>query len=284
VNAEQRNTRAGWLTVAPATAYVLVTLAVPMILLLTYSFLRFVPGKITDYAPTLENYSRLLGDLFYLKVIAHTALLALEVTLVTLILGFPVALYLTRVAMRGKSLLTYLVFLPLMVGIVVRAYGWIIILGRQGVINNALMSSGLIDKPLALLFTPLAVVLGLIEVALPFMIMPLIAALEKVDVHVEEAARALGATPWQRFVRVTLPLSKPGIVAGSLFVFSMSLTAYAVPALLGGSKVKTIAGFAYDAMLVGYNWPFGAAIGLFMALLSGTIVYGYLKVVAREQG
>src|SRR5262249_36756725 len=158
-------------------------------------------------------------------------------------------------------------FLPLMVGIVVRAYGWIIILGRQGVINTALMMTGLIDAPLGLLFTPFAVILGLIEVALPFMIMPLVSALEKIDPHVEEAARALGATPWQRFSRVTLPLSMPGIVSGCLFVFSMSLTAYAVPALLGGSKVKTIAGFAYDAMLVGYNWPFGAAIGLFMALL-----------------
>lgn len=258
-------------------------LVVPMILLLGYSFLHFVPGKITDYVPTLENYRRLLGDLFYLTVIGQTALLALAVTLVTLVLGFPVALYLTRVATRWKSFLTYLVFLPLMVGIVVRAYGWIIILGRQGVINNALIASGLIDQPLSLLFTPLAVVLGLIEVALPFMIMPLIATLEKVDPHVEEAARALGATPWQRFIRVTLPLSKPGIVSGSLFVFSMSLTAYAVPALLGGSKVKTIAGFAYDAMLVGYNWPFGAAIGLFMAMLSGAIVYGYLRAAARDQ-
>src|SRR6201987_2815158 len=114
----------GWITVAPATAYVAGSLVVPLLLLLVYSFLHFVPGKITDYVPTLENCRRLLGDVFYLKVIGETAILALELTVLTLVIGFPVAIFLTRTASRWKPLLTSLVFLPPMVGIVVRAYGW----------------------------------------------------------------------------------------------------------------------------------------------------------------
>ena len=277
----RRRRLGGWATVAPATLYVLATMMVPLILLLGYSFLRFVPGKITDYTLTIDNYRRLLGDWFYLKVIGQTAQLAFEVTLATLVIAFPIAYFLARTNSRYKAALTYLVFLPLMVGIVVRAYGWMIILGREGLINSAFLGLGIIGAPLDLLFTPFAVVLGLIEVSLPFMIMPLIASLEKIDPHVTEAARALGATPFQTFARVTFPLSMPGIVSGSLLVFSMSLTAYAIPALLGGPKVKMIAAFAYDAMLVGYNWPFGAAIGLFMALLSSLVVYGYLRSTTR---
>lgn len=279
--AARRRRLGGWATVAPATLYVVATMIVPLLLLLGYSFLRFVPGKITDYTLTTDNYSRLLGDWFYLKVIGQTAQVALEVTLVTLVAAFPIAYFLARTTSRYKAVLTYLVFLPLMVGIVVRAYGWMIILGREGLINSTFLGMGIISAPLNLLFTPFAVILGLVEVSLPFMIMPLMASLEKIDPHVAEASRALGATPFQTFTRVTLPLSMPGIVSGCLLVFSMSLTAYAVPALLGGPKVKMISGFAYDAMLVGYNWPFGAAIGLFMAVLSGLIVYGYLRSTMR---
>ena len=127
-----------------------------------------------------------------------------------------------------------------------------------------------------------AVTLGLVEVLLPFMVMPILASLEKVDRSVEEASRVLGATPMQTFLRVTLPLARPGVVSGSLLVFSLAITAYALPALLGGSKVKMIAALAYDAMLVGHNWPFGSAIGIFMGLVSWSIVYLYLRSVNRR--
>lgn len=267
---------------APAMLIVAATLVTPAALMLGYSFLRFVPGTITDFTLTIENYQRLFGDFFYLRVVLETVQIGVIVTVLSLLFGYPVAYFLARTESRFKGILVYLIFLPIMVGIVVRAYGWIVILGRGGLLNASLLALGLIDSPLRLLFTIYAVTFGLVEVLLPFMIMPIMSSLEKVDRHVEEAARALGATPMQAFWRVTFPLSLPGIVSGSLLVFSLSITAYALPALLGGAKVKMIAALAYDAMLVGYNWPFGSAIGIFMGVVSGTIVYLYIRSIGRR--
>lgn len=269
---------------APATLVTLVGLVLPAALMLVYSFLRYVPGLITDYSPTLANYVRLLGDVFYLRVVLETLEVGLLVNALTIGLGFPVAVFLARTRSRLKGLLTYLVFLPMMVGIVVRAYGWIVILGRDGLANRVLLALGLADAPVRFLYTQHAVILGLAEVLLPFMVLPLVASLEKIDPHVEEAARSVGATPRQTFLRVTLPLSLPGLLSGSLLVFSLSITAYALPALLGGTRVKMIAGLAYDAMLVGYNWPFGAAIGVFMAAISTAVVYAYLRLLSPTRG
>jgi putative spermidine/putrescine transport system permease protein len=269
------------LLLAPAVAVTLGALVVPALLMLAYSLVRYVPGKITDWTPTLENYARLGQDLFYLRVLWETVQLGLVVTAGTVMLGYPVALLLARTRSRWKPVLAYLVFLPMMVGIVVRAYGWMVILGRDGLVNSLLLATGLVDTPLRLLYTRTAVVLGLVEVMLPFMVMPLAAALEKIDRHVVEAARACGATPAVAFVKVTLPLSLPGLLSGVLLVFSLSVTAYALPALLGGAKVKMIAALAYDAMLVGYNWPFGAAIGIVMAAVATAIVFGALRAASR---
>ena len=270
------------LALLPSLAIVGIGLVFPGLIMLAYSFLRYVPGRITDFTLTIENYLRLFGDFFYLGVVVKTLQLGVIVTVLSLLLAYPVAYYLARTTSRLKGVLTYLVFLPMMVGIVVRAYGWIVILGREGLLNTGLQSLGVVDEPVRLLYTMHAVVLALVEVLLPFMIMPILSSLEKIDRHVEEAARAAGATPMQAFLRVTLPLSLPGIVSGSLLVFSLSITAYALPALLGGTKVKLIAALAYDAMLVGYNWSFGSAIGIFMGLVSGTVVYLYLRTTGRR--
>lgn len=283
----KRISRSRWrrmLLLAPAMLITLIALILPTVLMFIYSLLRYVPGLITDYTLTLANYVRLLGDLFYLRVVLQTIEVGLLVNLVTIALGFPVAYLLARTRSRFKGVLTYLVFLPMTVGIVVRAYGWIVILGRDGLVNSALVGMGLVDSPVRFLYTTHAVILGLAEVLLPFMVMPLLASLEKIDPHVEEAARSLGATSGQTFRRVTLPLCMPGLVSGSLLVFSLSITAYALPALLGGTRVKMIAALAYDAMLVGYNWPFGSAIGIFMAAVSTGVVYAYLHFLNPRRG
>jgi putative spermidine/putrescine transport system permease protein len=277
-----RESLARLLTFGPAVTVIVGTLVIPVLLMLLYSLWRFVSGKITDYTFTLDNYVRLLGDPFYLKVIWKTLQLGLIVTAITLLLGYPLAFFLARTRSKFKNILTYLVFMPLMVGIVVRAYGWIVILGHEGALNNLLIGLGFLERPFRFLYTSHAVVVGLIEVLLPFMVMPLLSSIEKIDPHVEEAARALSATRLQTFRRVTLPLSLPGIVSGSLMVFSLTITAYALPALLGGAKVKMISALAYDAMLVGYNWPFGSAIGIVMIVVSSVIVYVYLRVMGRQ--
>jgi putative spermidine/putrescine transport system permease protein len=269
------------IALAPAMATIGLVLAAPMALMAFYSVMHYVPGRVTDYHVSLDSYARLFGSLFYLGVVLQTIKLSAIVTFASLALGYPVAFWLSRTRSRAKGLLTYLLFLPLMVGIVVRIYGWIVLLGNKGLVNFVLLELGAIHSPVRLLQTPSAVIFGLVETVLPFMIMPILSSLQSMDRRIEEAARATGATPWQAFLRVTLPMSLPGVVAGSLMAFSLSITAYALPALLGGSRVKMIAGLAYDAMLVGSNWPFGSAIGIFMTVVSSLIIYGYLRGVSR---
>jgi putative spermidine/putrescine transport system permease protein len=268
-----RGRTASWLVVAPALAVAIVLLVVPLLLMVAYSFWRFVPAGVTDYRFTLTNYGRLFGGMFYLRVAAATLWLALEVTLVSVLVGYPVAYLIVRRAGRYRAALAYLLFIPLMLGIVVRAYGWMVILGRNGLLSAALQALGLARHPVELLYTHTAVLLGLVEVLLPFAVMPMISAIEKINPHVEEAARVLGAGRAQIFRSITLPLSQAGIVSGALLVFSLSFTAYALPALLGGGKVQTLSAVAYDTMLVGFNYPFGSAIGVFMIAIATAAVY-----------
>lgn len=272
------------LTLGPATTVVLTVLALPLTIMLLYSFWRFVPSKITDYTFTLGNYARLFTGLFYLKVALGTLELGLIVTAISLVLSYPLANWLGRTASPLKGMLTYLVFAPMMVGIVVRAYGWMVILGRNGLINNLLLHLGLIHVPLRLLYTRFAVVLGLVEVLMPFAVLPMISAVEKIDPRVEEAARALGASRFQTFWKVSLPLSRTGIISGGILVFSLSITAYALPALLGGARIQMISTLAYDAMLVSFNYPFGSAIGMFMVVIATAVVFYYMKLSGSGLG
>ena len=274
--------RRSLLLTLPSLGVILLVLVLPLLLMAAFSLWRFVPGKITDYSLTIANYQRFLLDGFYLGVIGETMRLGLIVTALSLILGYPVAFFLARTTSRWQPVLVYLIFVPMMISLVVRAYGWMVLLGYTGVVNATLGKLGLIAMPLRLLNSVHAVVLGLVEVLLPFMVIPILAALRDIPPAVEEAARALGATPRQTFLRVTLPLSVPGMVSGSLMVFSLTITSYALPALLGGAKVKMISGIAYDAMLVSYNWPFGSAVGIIMVGVSSALIYFYLRSVPRK--
>lgn len=273
-----------WLT-APSLAVIAVVLVAPLMLMLLFSLWRFVPGQITDYSFTLGNYQRFFRDGFYLKVVSDTVQLGLVVTVLSLVLGYPTAYFLARTKSRWQPVLVYLIFVPMMISLVVRAYGWMVLLGYNGVVNATLLWLGVITQPLKLLNSVHAVVLGLVEVLLPFMVVPLLTALKDIQPSVEEAARALGATPRQAFLKVTLPLSVPGIISGSLMVFSLTITSYALPALLGGAQVKMISAIAYDAMLVSYNWPFGSTVGIVMVMVSTALIYGYIRSVpAKAEG
>ena len=271
-------------TLGPATLLIGIALIVPLVLMFAYSVWKYVPGQITDYSLTLDNYGRLFMSSFYLSVLLGTVEIGLGVTVVCLLMAYPVALYLARTTSPIKGLLSYLLLAPLMVGIVVRAYGWMIILGRNGLVNAALIWVGVSHQPLQLLYTRTAVIVGLVEILLPFATVPLISSIEDIDRHIEEAARVLGATKLQTFRRVTLPLSWPGMMSASLLVFSLSITAYALPALLGGGKVQVVSGLAYDEMLVAFNYPFGSAIGMLLVVLATAMVFFYLRLSRMERG
>ncbi len=254
----------------------------PLLYLGRYSFFVYDPADPLARGFTLANYLRFLSDAYYLGVLAETLAIALAVTLSALILGFPVAYGLARLKSRWRAVLLVLIISPLYVSAVVRAYGWLVILGDGGLINNLLIWLGIVSRPIRMMFTPWAVVVALTEVALPFMILTLASTLQRIDPALEEAAANLGARPWRVFREVLLPLSMPGIVAGSMLVFILAAGSYATPALIGGRRVKMLVTEVYQQMTAIYNWPFGAAVSFILLLLTLLSVAAFARTL-RER-
>ncbi len=265
---------------APAVLVVGILLAGPLGLLLSYSL---APGGSTraDFTDglTLENYQELLADGFYLSIIAKTIWMSLLTTLWSIVVGWPLAYFLWHAPARFKSLLTLAVVAPLLVSIPVRNYGWMVILGDTGVLNTALMSLGLVKAPVKLMFTDLAVIIGLTHVLMPFVVLSVLAALERVPDNLVEAAQTLGASRLKAIVLIAFPLSMPGILAGGVLVFCVAMSSYVTPALMGPSGAKYAATLLYQQFVSMFNWPRGAALAailLAFTALSLVLVFGAL--------
>ena len=219
---------------------------------------------------TLDNYSFLLEDKLYWISYLKSIKIALISTVLCLLLGFPMAYAIARTPYPWRNLLLLLIILPFWTSFLLRVYAWMVMLGKQGLINNLLLSVGLIDEPLQMLYTDAAVYLGIVYTYVPFMILPLYATLEKLDLDLHEAAADLGARPTQVFRDVTLPLAMPGIIAGSLLVFIPALGEYVIPALLGGLDSLMIGRTLYDEFFVNRDWPLASAVAtvlLFILIL-----------------
>jgi putative spermidine/putrescine transport system permease protein len=271
-----------WVLVGPVLALFLVFFALPVVVLFALSFERVDTSTFEVVDPfTLYNYTRFLFDRFYLEVLGVTLRISLAVTLLTLLTGYPVAVYLLRVGPRERALLMLLVVSPLLVSLVIRSFGWVIVLGPQGLVNASLLALGLVDRPLKLMYTETAVVIGLAHVFYPFMVLSIYGALHRIDPAVDRAARNLGAGPWRAFWRVTLPLSVPGILAGSLIVFALSVSSFVTPALLGGPWVKVVAYMVWEQNLVVLDWGFAAAIAVILLGVTGLIMLAYNRLVER---
>jgi len=256
--------------VLPAGILVSLLLLAPMLLLFRISLNSFSPTEMMLEATTAANYLRAVQDPYYRQVLGTTLAVALGSTLLTLGLGFPAAYWLARMQSRAKGFLVLLVMFPLLVGNVVRAAGWLALLGNGGAINAALLGLGLIAAPLPLLYNTGAVVAGIVAVVLPYMILTLSAVIEGIPRQAEEAAANLGARPLAAFRRVVLPLALPGVVAGCVLVFVLCMNTYASAVLLGGPQFKMMAPAVYDQFVRGNNWPFGAALAFI--LLGFTLV------------
>ena len=256
--------------VAPATLFVAIGLLIPVAILFRYSLNAFVPGKFMVEALTLDNYVRFFTDPFYLNILWRTSRVAFVTTLICLILGFPLAYVLARMQSSRKNLVIMLVVLPLFVGNAVRAAGWMVAFGSKGFINGSLMGAGIISTPIEIMYTELAVVIGIAAVNLPFMVLTLSSVIEGIDRAVEEAAFSLGANPWTMFQRVLVPLAMPGILAGTILTFILAMNAYATPVLLGGPKFQTMGPLVYNQFAQQNNWPFGAAISFI--LMAATLI------------
>ncbi|GAB4181175.1 MAG: ABC transporter permease [Thalassobaculales bacterium] len=256
--------------IAPATVFVALGLLVPIAILFRYSLNQFVPGRFMVEALTFENYIRFFTDPYYTVVLWRTVRVAVICTAVCLVMGFPLAYVLARTQSRHKNLLIMLVILPLFVGNAVRAAGWMTLFGSKGFLNASLTWLGLIEVPLEIMYTELAVIIGITAVNLPFMVLTLQSVIEGIDRPVEEAAMSLGAGPWPTFWRVIWPLALPGVLAGVILTFILAMNAYATPVLLGGPKFTMMGPLVFGQVMQQANWPFGGAVSF--VLMTATLL------------
>jgi spermidine/putrescine transport system permease protein len=262
-----------WALIAPAGFWLLVFFLVPILLMIGYSVMpRGTYGGVTR-GFTLEHYARFFDPL-YLSILGRTAVVALLCTALCLVLGYPVAWAIAR-SHRWRNLLMFLVVLPFWTSFLVRTFAMIFLLRDTGLINTTLLSLGVIEQPLTLLYTRSAVLAGMVYSFLPFMILPIYATLEKLDPALLEAASVLGARPAARFWRVVLPLSMPGVVAGSLLGFIPALGSFLPSDLLGGAKEMLIGNLIQNQFSAARHWPFGSAASavVMVGVLVGVLLY-----------
>lgn len=278
---EGRPRGSAWLLPLPAALTVVVFLVLPLVLMFRYSLNRHSPAEFMVEMVTFENYAKFFGDSFYQGVLGTTIQVSALTTLLCLILGLPAAYYVARASPRMKGLLIILVVLPLLMGNAVRTASWMVVLGNRGVVNTLLVESGLVREALTILYTPTAVVIGLTSVLLPFMIITLQSVIDGIEPALEEAALNLGAGPLTTFFRVVLPLAMPGVIAGTVLCFILSMNAYATPVLIGGPQFHMMAPTIYGQIAKAANWPFGSALAF--VLMAATLVLTVASSLAMQR-
>ncbi|MBW3805592.1 spermidine/putrescine ABC transporter permease PotB [Aeromonas jandaei] len=257
----------GWLTLF---------VFLPNLMIIGVSFLTRDESELIAPLFTLSNYGRLLDPLYF-EVLLHSLWLALLATSICLLVGYPFAWLLAHLPARIRPLLLFLVVVPFWTNSLIRTYALKVLLGTRGLINGWLLDLGLIERPLQMMYTEVAVIIGLVYVLLPFMVLPLYSSIEKLDGRLLEAARDLGANGWQRLVRIILPLTLPGIIAGCLLVFLPAMGMFYVSDLLGGAKHLLIGNLIKTQFLNSRDWPFGAAISVMLTVLMALLVYCYWR-------
>ena len=263
--------------VLPGVMFMLVAFAAPVLYLVLDSF-RDAGGL------SLAGYRKVLGDSYYLGVIANTLQLGLVTTLGTLLLGYPAAFALSRAPPKLQVLLFALIFLPLTVSIIVKTFGLTIMMRRDGIINWLLLNLGLVDRPIRLVFSEFALYFGMINIFLPLMILPIYSVMRQLDTNLNDAAATLGAGPVMTFLRVTLPLTMPGVVAGASLVFSIAVAAYVTPGLLIGDRFMTMSQVMAKAYLNIRDFNLGASMAVIMLVLAAVIVLVSTALVQRSSG
>ncbi len=272
-----------WL-MAPLVLLLGLWFLLPVVLLLSNSLHVVVIGQPSPPVLTFANYARFLADPFYLRYLGATLVLGAFVTLLATLVGYPVAYGLARSRHRWKTPLRLLVVAPLLVSVVIRTYGWIVLLANNGAVNNALVGLHLIRQPIKFMFTYTGVTIGLVHFALPVAILSLVGVIEGIDTSLEDAARGLGASASRAFFRITLPLSLPGIAAGSMLVFSLTVAAFVQPALMGGPSVTVLSTLIYEQMTVTLDWGFGAAVATILLVVSTGLFLVYQRLLGLARG
>lgn len=257
---------AAWLVLSPLLAWLALFIVVPTIMLVVVSFAeRDALGRVV-YQFSFDNYVRAFNWV-WLKVLVESVWYAFLTTLICMAVGYPAAFFIGRAPERWRGILLMMVMVPFWTSFLIRTYAWITILSKEGLVNSLLMSSGLFSEPVTLLYTPFAIVLGLVYNFLPFMILPIYTSVEKLDGAMIEAAYDLGAGPTRAFSQVIIPLTRPGITAGALLVFIPSIAMFAITTLMGGGANPTIGEVIFKQFTSGRNQPFGAALGTLLLII-----------------
>lgn len=262
-----------YLLLLPGVVFLIFFALVPLIMLISGSF-------IGDGGFTLSRYFDFFTDDYYMVILSRTIKLALISTLISAILGFPTAYYISRSKVNRRGLFIALAVFPLLTSPVIRSFTWMVILGRQGMINTFLQNIGLIQEPLSLLYNEVAIVIGFVYLFMPLMILSLVGVLENIDHELVMAAESLGATRRQSFAKIVFPLSVPGLIIGSVLVFTGSLTAYTTPQLLGGTDSRVLATVIYQNAMTLFDWDTAAVIATVMILVTvlvTTVINGLAK-------
>lgn len=262
---------AAFLLMLPGFAWLAAFMLVPCGLILAYSFLeRGTYGGLV-YNFTFANFTRAFEET-YLAIFLTSVRIASISTLISLIVAYPAAYAISKLPPRWQLLVLFLVILPFWSNYLIRSYAWMVILNNQGVLNHALMALGVTTEPVRLLYNEFAIVLGLVYNYLPFVILSIFASLQRLNPELLEASEDLGAPAWRTFFRVMLPMTAPGIAAGGVFVFVLSIGNFVTPDLLGGGQVTMVGNVIYGQFMSARDWPFGAALALILL----TIMFGLL--------
>ncbi len=277
--------RHGMMLLAPLALVLAGFFLLPVVMMLPTSFREYAPGLgLTPGVWTLENYTRIVTDDYYREVIWRTLGLGLFVTLACLLLGYPVAYLIARGPERWRVPLILLVVFPMLLNLVVRSFGWIALLANRGLVNNLLTELGLIASPLKLMFNLTGLMIGLTHIYLPFMVLMLVAAIRNVPRDVEAAAATLGSSRAHVFAAVTLPLSAPGILAGSILVFVLTISALVTPRMLGGPTFKVMATLIYDEYMQLLDWPSGSALSFALTFMAIGVIWLSSRLTKRWAG
>ncbi len=266
---------------APAVLFVGAAFVYPLLNLGRLSFDESVDGGVLIETWSLAAYRELISDAFYRELTINSLLMSVEASTAAALIGYPVALCLYRTTSRWRGLLMVLAVAPLLVSGVVRVFGWLVILGDRGLINAVLVATGLTQRPVPMVYNWTGVIVGLTEGLLPFVVMAQLAGFGRLDRTLEEAADTLGAPPWRRFLKVTLPLSLPGLLLGWMIGFIISMSAFISPRLLGGGRVFVLATEIYGLAFELNNWPLASALALYMLAILVLFTFLFRAVTAR---
>jgi putative spermidine/putrescine transport system permease protein len=265
----RRATLTGVALALPALGFLAVFLMIPAVRLIVAGFLTQDPRGALGGPVTLSHFTHFFTTSLYSHVLVVTLRISLVTAALAAILGYPVAMVMARAHPAIGRVVTFITIAPLIVSVVVRSYGWQLILGNgpAGLLNAVLLSLGIIRTPLRLLYSETAVVIGSLHVFLPMMVLPLASALGRIEPHLEEAARTLGMPAWRVFHRITLPLSLPGLAVGFTLVFSLTAGSFVTPAMLGGTNAQMLGNLIDQQITAVYDWPFGATIATVLVLI-----------------